>query len=207
DTRTRYGLLLEGQAKTGRDYIAAFLTLEKVVQKDPRRSDVRRKLAHLALKMGRFSDTEAHVHALKQQFPKDGELQRLLALCAEGTAKFTLAKKHYEEAIKLSPKHIDSYVQLAHLLRQQLRKSLDDADGKADAVMVNLVKADPSAPAYLARARYWRERGPGKRRGGAPGHSTAPAVRPGATCAPHTGAATARTPRASCHSTQSSTMC
>src|SRR5262249_47037684 len=163
DTRTRYGLLLEGQAKTGRDYIAAFLTLEKVVQKDPRRSDVRRKLAHLALKMGRFSDTEAHVHALKEQFPKDGELQHLLAMCAEGTAKFTLAKKHYEEAIKLSPKHIDSYVQLAHLLRQQLRKSLDDADGKADAVMVNLVKADPSAPAYLARARYWRERGQDQR--------------------------------------------
>ena len=71
--------------------------------------------------------------------------------CQQATRDYENAEKSYEKAVEYSPKQIDTYLQLANLLRQSLEKPKE-----AYACMQNLVKNNPdSAKAYIYLGAYW----------------------------------------------------
>ena len=170
----KLGLVLEEQAKSPRQVVRAFLVLEKAVRADPGRDDVRRRLADLAVKMGRTLDAREHVtYLLNHSSPDDPELEYLLGRCEEADAHFPEAKAAYEKAIKHGPQRVETYVRLASLLRRRAGLLVQDGDGKThpdadgvtryanpEDVMKDMVAASPhSSEALLARSRYLREAG------------------------------------------------
>ncbi len=172
----KLGLVLEEQARSPLQKQRAFLVLDKAVRLDPTRADVRRRLADLAVAIGRTLDAREHLnYLLNGPAPDDPELEYLLGRSEEADAHFLEAKAAYEKAIHHGPRRVATYVRLASLLRRrgdQLAtdpgdgKSHKDADGvtryaNPQDVMEDMVKASdpPSAEALLARSGYLREIG------------------------------------------------
>ena len=172
----KLGLVLEEQARSPSQKQRAFLVLDKAVRLDPGRADVRRRLADLAVAIGRTLDAREHLnYLLNSSCPNDPELEYLLGCSEETDAHFPEAKAAYEKAIHHGPRRVATYVRLASLLRRHGDQIVGDAgDGKSrkDAdgvmryatpqdVMEDMVKASdpPSAEALLARSRYLREVG------------------------------------------------
>ncbi len=125
--------------------------LDKVVREDPTRNNARRKLIDLLMLQRRFADALEHIQYLLKESPDNPELLQLLGLCEEATREYENAQKTFEKAIEYSPKQIDTYPQLANLLRKSL-----DKHKEAYACMQNLVKNNPdSAKAYIYLGNYW----------------------------------------------------
>src|SRR5205807_4452033 len=61
DVWARYGLLLahDKLATSPKARLRAFLTLERVLRREPKRRDVRRRLVGVAMRLGRFTDARA----------------------------------------------------------------------------------------------------------------------------------------------------
>jgi tetratricopeptide (TPR) repeat protein len=160
DTRVRYGLALQKRGR-GNDVLQAFLVLEQALRHLPDRDDVRRWLARIAVQIERFDDGREH---LKKFGPpaafKDGELHDLFGQCEEGLGKYQSAARHYKKATRFPPRPLESYLRLANLYRTGRAKPLaeDRAPDPADKVINALVADKRSAAAYLARARYLRQR-------------------------------------------------
>ena len=79
ETLARYGLLLDrksSSAESGgeklRIRVHAFLILEKATWLAPVRQDLHRKLAQIAMELGPFNHTQAHVEVLRTTAPNDG---------------------------------------------------------------------------------------------------------------------------------------
>ncbi|HYT87192.1 MAG TPA: tetratricopeptide repeat protein [Gemmataceae bacterium] len=153
DARARYGLALETVAKSPRERLSALFVFDDVLRRDPQRTEIRRKAVDLALSLRRFSDAEFHLNTLRTASPDNGELEYLSGRCEEGLGQFAKAAAWYEKAIKHAPKQIESYTHLADLWRHRL-----NMPRRTDALMNKLITANASAEAFLARARYYRER-------------------------------------------------
>ena len=134
------------------------MALEQVLRREPERQDLRRKVARIAIDLGRFADAREHLRLLLKSSPDDGELELLLGRCEEGNDHFTEAASWYEKARKHAPEQIDGHVRLAYLLRNRL----DQPEG-ADRVMDEMVKANEKSKqlfrSYLERARYRKQFG------------------------------------------------
>lgn len=156
----------ERMAKTGPAKFRALQILNKVLQRDPERNDVRRSAVKLSIELGRYTDARedllTHLHAANS---KDGELQFLLAQCFENTGDYQAARETYEKTIKVAPSKIDAHLRLALLLRQRDPKALFGNETRdrasiirdADKSIDDMVGANPQAfRAYLARANYRR---------------------------------------------------
>jgi tetratricopeptide (TPR) repeat protein len=129
----------------------AYYWLDKVVREDETRNKARRKLISLLMLGGRFNDSLEHVHYLLKESPDNPELLQLSGQCEAATREYEKAQKSFEKAIEYSPKQIDTYLQLANLLRKGLEKPKD-----AYNCMQNLVKNNPdSAKAYIYLGIYW----------------------------------------------------
>jgi tetratricopeptide (TPR) repeat protein len=152
EIRARYGFALEARGGD-RDHLPAFLVLERVLRERPGREDVRRTLARIAVTIGRFQDGIDHLNELSKSADKDGELEYLYGRCDEGKGEYRSAAEHFARAIELPPQLPDGYIRLAGLYRKRL-----DQPAAADGIIDRLVKEKASAEAYLARARYLRER-------------------------------------------------
>jgi tetratricopeptide (TPR) repeat protein len=168
DALARYGLAAEELAKTPAQKGRAFLVLEKALRLAPERADVRRRLAKLAVDIGRTLDAREHLTSLLDgPSPNDPELEFLLARCEEADAHFWEAQRAYGKAVEHDPRRVETYVRLASLLR--LRGDQAPASEKKKPhytdprqVIDDMVKASgdpPTAEARLARARYLREAG------------------------------------------------
>jgi len=160
DVLARYGLLLERKSDSAksigekiRTRIQAFIVLEKASRLSPERQDLHRKLANVAMSLGRFNDALEHLKPLLESSPKDGELNDLKGQCYEGATEYQKAAESYEKAIKHAPQQVETYQRLATVWRRHL-----DKPGEAKQVMNDLIKKnDKSFRAYLIRARFWQE--------------------------------------------------
>ena len=156
DVTEELGLLYADNIIDGTTFNHAFFNqakglLDKVVREDPTRNTARRKLIDLQILGRTFTDALEHINYLLKESPDNPELLQLLGQCQEATREYEKAQQSYEKAIEYSPKQIDTYQQLANLLRQNLEKPKE-----AYACMQNLVKNNPdSAKAYIYLGTYW----------------------------------------------------
>ena len=120
----RYGLLLLDRVSergTARDKERVFLVLDRVLTQSPERDDVRRRQAQLALELHRYGDAKDRLLALvpDREHPKDAEVEELLGQAYAGGGQYTDARRALEEAIRLAPDRVSSYVLLAQLFHRQ----------------------------------------------------------------------------------------
>jgi tetratricopeptide (TPR) repeat protein len=144
DAMAELGLLLADRAPGWR----AYKLLEASVRHRPGRTDVHRKLAELAIKLGRFSDACEHLkdHLLVIS-PDDDELLAMLARCQAARGQYEAAVETLGRAIQAAPGKVELYGQVAGLLRRRLDRP-DDATRWMD----QLVEENPD----LARAHLLR---------------------------------------------------
>lgn len=79
EARTRYGLLLERLGNSPRAREGALAVFEQVLIREPGRADIRRRVAKLAVELGRFDDAVHHLNLLSAELSDDGEIQELFA--------------------------------------------------------------------------------------------------------------------------------
>ena len=126
----RYALLLDKKAETPEDSVAAVMALEQAHRRVPGNRDVQRKAADRLMQLGRYDDARPHLeNLLGRNEPKSttarnsrrkGGRSCSIAQCAFAGEDFDEAAKWYEAAIQHAPDQIESYYQLAELLRTKL---------------------------------------------------------------------------------------
>lgn len=129
--------------------------LERVLELEPDRDDVRRRVVnhYLLPRLRRYKDAEAHLDILQRKSPEDGSLWQQRAICQEQTGQYLAAAESLEQAIRFPPDQVRSHELLARLLRRRLNRAQ-----RADEVIAQMVRNHPDSPeAYLARARYRME--------------------------------------------------
>ncbi len=167
EARAELGLLYIRMAEhDGRFLYPAFRTLEKVVREKASRHDIRRKLVDVAMRMYQFGDAKEHLEVLQNHDPTNGEILELLARCQAVDQDYREAGKSYEAAIQLSPDRLESYVNLAYLIRFHGDEVLassgvdeDDTDPNevADGWINQMVEKNPkTAKAYVSRGAYFQ---------------------------------------------------
>jgi tetratricopeptide (TPR) repeat protein len=145
---------LDEIAQTPQEHYELFQTLEKLLRKDPRLSESRRRLVDLAMRYHRFDDAKEHLNLLWKASPNNGEIAYLLGKCYEALGEYRQAVNAYESAIRDEPRQIDSYVRLSQIFRDHL--SLPE---RADEVIDLMVASNHRSEAYLKRAQYRRKLG------------------------------------------------
>ncbi|HJQ80823.1 MAG TPA: tetratricopeptide repeat protein [Lacipirellulaceae bacterium] len=163
-----YADLAEQEDATFQDINAAWQQLENTVRDRrlaarPEAKELRRSLAEIFGRVGRYQDALDHLGTLIENDPKDTELRVLrVAYLIQAND----SEKAIDEAYKLigydpeadtfdaakatAPREVDVYANLAGLLRVK-----QEAPELADRVMAQLIEVNPeSADAYLARALY-----------------------------------------------------
>jgi len=147
-----YGLFLADLSQWG----PAYSTLERVLRLDGGRVEVRRKLATVAMELGRLRDAREHLLLLQKVSPRDPELVELMARCEAGQGNYLEAAKLFRGLIEQAPDRFPAYVLLADLLDRRLGQPAE-----AEKVLTELVERFPQAcTAWALRADYLR----GKRR-------------------------------------------
>ena len=160
DARERFAGLLKD--RDGADPSDLLLLYDKVLRADPSRHALRRDALAASLRLGRYTDAEAHAEALLKDSPTDAELWQKLAAAQAGLQKTTEARASYEAAIKHKPTDPLPYQRLAQYLWKDLKQPQE-----ARAVVERLVAAAPTDPeAYLTRARFDLFAGDGTRAAG-----------------------------------------
>ena len=161
DAQADYGLTMDRASKSPRDSVNVFFQLEKALRFSPNRDDVRRRVVDIAMGFGRYTDAQDHLKKLLETSPDDAELECLLGRCLEATGAYGKAAEQFEQGKKHAPAKIENYIRLADLWRLRLNKARD-----TERLMEDMVKANPSAQAYVARARFYRLGGTGLSREG-----------------------------------------
>ncbi len=146
DARAELGMLLADRRQASE----AFATMERVLQEQPDRKDVRRRLVDVALQVGRPSDAQDHLAVLLKDAPNDAELLELKGVCLYYARKYAEAAQVFKEATASDPARLSAYRYLAGVLDD----SLDRAD-EAEQCMDEAVAKNPqSAEAYCLRGTY-----------------------------------------------------
>ncbi len=135
-------------------YGAAFFRLESVLRRDPSRSDSRRLLVDVLLRMGRFRDAQEHLEQyLLKESPEDADLLAKLGRCLRGLRQPERALSLLQRAIEKDAALEDAYIQAAAITRYDLKRPEE-----GDAWIDRLLQAVPdSATAKYAAAVYFYE--------------------------------------------------
>ncbi|GAB6184689.1 tetratricopeptide repeat protein [Thermopirellula anaerolimosa] len=135
-------------------YGAAFFRLESVLRRDPSRSDSRRLLVDILLRMGRFRDAQEHLEQyLLKEFPEDADLLAKWARCLRGLRQPERALSVLQQAIEKDAALEDAYLLAAAITRYDLKRPEE-----GDAWIDRLLKAVPESPtAKYAAAVYFYE--------------------------------------------------
>jgi len=132
------------------DVRSLILIYDKILRADPNRHAVRREAVGACLRMGRFSDTEAHASILLKEYPNDADLWQKRASAAAGLQRPADVLAGYEAAIAANPTDSVSYQRLAQYLWKEQHQT-----EAAKKVVERMVAALPqSGESYLTRARF-----------------------------------------------------
>jgi tetratricopeptide (TPR) repeat protein len=180
DARVHLGRVLERLATSPPQLYQVIQVYEQVLLREPGRVDIRKQIASLAMKLRDYGRALNQLKALKESQPKDSEVWQWLGQCYQvNPNSYQAAEAAFEQAIRLDPTRIESYVSLAGL-RQRHSNELRSGDAKAaqtsadakaaqsqrpptaskkaptaDDALNELVKNNKAAfRAYLARARF-----------------------------------------------------
>ncbi|MCU0705312.1 MAG: tetratricopeptide repeat protein [Fimbriiglobus sp.] len=124
---------------------------DKILVADPNRHDTRREALKASLRIGRFTDAEAHAGVLTQAYPDEPQLWLDLGYARRGLQKHAEARECYEAALKIDPKLSMAYQEYAEYLVNEVK----DRD-QAKKVLDRLVAARPTDAAALAsRGRFF----------------------------------------------------
>jgi len=150
DARAQLGMLYQDNAKSAMDLLEAYLLYEKVLLEEDNRDEIRQRLIDVAIRLGRFSDAESHIHRLLQSAGDSAELEYKLGVCAEFQNKPELAAEQYQKAIRLGYREPIVFLQLVGLLSPQLNDS-----AQAETLIDQMIEANPeSVEAILVRAGF-----------------------------------------------------
>jgi tetratricopeptide (TPR) repeat protein len=155
----RLELLRASQADSPREMLQATFRLAAVLRKDPSRVEVRRKLAELQLRIGRYSDALEQLEGLLQQSPGDPSLLRMVAEAYQGKGEYRQAVEAYHRLLQAAPQDFDAYQALAYLLALPLGQRPE-----AEGILDELQKKQPNHPrTYVIRAQFWMAVGENQR--------------------------------------------
>ncbi len=135
----------------------AYKTLEKAARLDPARTDVRRRLVEVTLRMNRHRDARAHLDQLLKAAPDDPELLGYLAKCQIADQAYAAAAGSLQQAIAKDPKNLDNYLLLAAILTQfpDLFRDQPADQVNPDTWIDRMVEANPQSElAFFARAQH-----------------------------------------------------
>ena len=88
---TKLGFWLVRDAKTDRARVRAMMVLDQVLRRNSVRSDVRREVAGLAVRLRHFTDARDHLAILLRESPGDPELMHLFGRCEAGGKQYQKA--------------------------------------------------------------------------------------------------------------------
>jgi tetratricopeptide (TPR) repeat protein len=155
EVRVRYANLLEKLAEASKDprlFRQAESVFESILNRAPKRHDIRRRLALMQARSERLDLALDHFKKLHEAYPAEGEIEYWLGRCYESQRDNDRAIEHYESAISDS-KQVGAYSHLAKLLQAT---DPNRADQKINE-LVELNKTD--AKAYLERAAFLKDQG------------------------------------------------
>lgn len=140
----------------GRKHLSHVATLlDRVLQVEPARADIRRQLVTLKLRTGRHGECLDHLARLLPDSSDDAELLATQGVCQDAIGKHSEAAESFEKALKADPKRIVTSVDYAELLYRHLHRP-----DEARRVLEGAITANPdNAPARLALARFWKSAG------------------------------------------------
>ncbi len=149
DATARLGALLVDVKAYG----AAFFRLEDVLRHDPSRSDSRRLLVDILLRMGRFRDVQEHLESfLLKESPHDAKLLLQHARCLRGLHQPERALSVLQQAIENDSRLEGAYLEAASIARYDLKQP-----EAGDAWIQRLLQAIPDSPTaqYSAAVYYY----------------------------------------------------
>lgn len=128
------------------------MVLEQILRRDAQHREIRTLLVDVAMRLGRFGDAASHLEVLIRAKPSDDKLYALRGDCERALRDFAAAQQDYRKAIELAPAHLNAYLSLAMMLRENLEQPAE-----ADQVITLLSERNQSsAEAHLISARYWQ---------------------------------------------------
>ena len=147
-------LKLQPTPKTQSTVLGIYL---EILNKEPGRDDVRRKVAELALDMpvNMFDMARKQLEILLKSAPKDGHLEFMMGRCYQEDNDLENAAAYFRRAIEHgAPERIEASLRLATLIRENGKLGNPQ---EADKVMDEMVAADPGDyRVYLERGHYRR---------------------------------------------------
>ncbi len=99
DAQASLGMLLDQPAASGKMRLSAFMLYEGILRADPSRETIRRRLAGVLMRLGRFSDALGHLDALLSDHPHDADLIYRKARCEEENRHYSKAAALYALAV------------------------------------------------------------------------------------------------------------
>jgi tetratricopeptide (TPR) repeat protein len=146
---------LEEKAVGRKQIINVAALVDRALQITPDRSDLRRRLVKMNLKIGRWGECLDHIDRLMPQFPDDPELLSALGSCKEAIGKPSEAAAAFEKAWKLDPKRVATALDYAMLLGRHLGRPEE-----AGRILEQAVQTNPdNSEVRLGLARFYRATG------------------------------------------------
>ncbi len=155
ETTAKFGLLLAEIGQNSR----AYKVLTRAIQLAPNREDVHRKLAEVAVRIGRYVDARRMLKDLLEAHKQDPELLALLARCQLAAGDYLAAAGSLENALTADPKQVPTFLLLIDLRKRDPEQVFSrDKDWKAkdaDYWANRMVELNPeSAQAFIGRGFY-----------------------------------------------------
>ncbi|MDA1165963.1 MAG: VanZ family protein [Planctomycetota bacterium] len=145
-----YALLRDDQRQRPAGGKSVFMLFERVLRRDPRRDDVRRRQVATAIELERYPDALSHLKVLRQSHPKEGLLDYQAGLCHERIQDLEAAAEAFQEAIDDAPEMIEPWEHLARIQYEAPNQAAAAEQLVQRLVQVNSKNAD----AWIARARF-----------------------------------------------------
>lgn len=158
DTVQKYAVAFGEKVSTVADRVRLILLMEQVLRAKPKEYELRLSLIENLIQLNRTSEAIDNLRKLQHQGYDKGRVLHMLGWCQEAKKDYAQAVRSFEEAIKVKPQQIESYVLLVTVLQDRLNQPEE-----AQRVIDEMVQNNPeSYKAYLMRARYQKSRGEDK---------------------------------------------
>ncbi len=142
-----------GNSRKHLTYVAGLL--DRALQIDPKRSDLRRRVVAIDLRIGQWSECLDHLERLLPESPNDATLLANLGVCQEAIAKHSDAAASFEKSLKVDPKRVATSLDYAALLQRHLHRP-DDARRVLEAA---IERSPDAVEARLGLARLLKATG------------------------------------------------